>query len=133
MERNIRLVIAYDGTEFHGWQHQPGLRTVQEQLEQAARRVCRHQVKLIAGGMNTGTVGLSGSISESTTETITMLLRHADIAAAEESYRAQAEEILAVLQEKQLTAAWDSELVALIAYLQRLGRNDFSTDVGQAR
>ncbi len=28
-ERKIKLVIAYDGTEYHGWQIQPGFRTVQ--------------------------------------------------------------------------------------------------------
>ena len=29
----LRLDIAYDGSEFHGWARQRGLRTVQEELE----------------------------------------------------------------------------------------------------
>ena len=29
----LRIDLAYDGTEFHGWATQPGLRTVQEVVE----------------------------------------------------------------------------------------------------
>ena len=39
--RNLRLVIRYDGTDFAGWQRQPGLRTVEETLETAIREITR--------------------------------------------------------------------------------------------
>jgi tRNA pseudouridine38-40 synthase len=37
----IRLDVAYDGTEFHGWAAQPGLRTVEGELSAALATVLR--------------------------------------------------------------------------------------------
>jgi tRNA pseudouridine38-40 synthase len=34
-----KLILAYDGTEFHGWQAQPGRPTIQGELQAALRRV----------------------------------------------------------------------------------------------
>jgi len=43
--RNIKLVIAYDGTNYHGWQRQAdGVDTIQLQVEQAASRLVGHPV-----------------------------------------------------------------------------------------
>ena len=39
MVRNIKLVLAYDGTDFAGWQVQPGLATIQQALADAIARV----------------------------------------------------------------------------------------------
>jgi tRNA pseudouridine38-40 synthase len=35
-----KLILAYDGTEFRGWQVQPGERTVQGELQAALGRIC---------------------------------------------------------------------------------------------
>ena len=37
--RNFKLTVRYDGTDFFGWQTQPGFRTVQETLERAVRAI----------------------------------------------------------------------------------------------
>ncbi|KAA6464494.1 tRNA pseudouridine synthase A [Acidobacteria bacterium AB60] len=39
--RNWKLTLAYDGTEYHGWQVQPGLPTIQGELQAALGRVTR--------------------------------------------------------------------------------------------
>jgi tRNA pseudouridine38-40 synthase len=42
--RNLKFTLAYDGYEFHGWQVQPGLPTVQGSLREALARVCGEDV-----------------------------------------------------------------------------------------
>ena len=37
----VRIDLAYDGTDFHGWARQPGLRTVQSTLEETIAQVLR--------------------------------------------------------------------------------------------
>jgi tRNA pseudouridine38-40 synthase len=52
----LRLDLAYDGTGFHGWARQPGLRTVQEDVEQALDTVLRTEgcALTVAGRTDTG-------------------------------------------------------------------------------
>lgn len=44
MSRNLKITLAYDGSEFHGWQVQPGLRTVQGVLAEALGRITGENV-----------------------------------------------------------------------------------------
>ncbi|HEX6886610.1 MAG TPA: tRNA pseudouridine(38-40) synthase TruA [Candidatus Nanopelagicales bacterium] len=55
----LRLGVAYDGSAFHGWARQPGLRTVQGELEGALRAVLHVPVAVpvrvaVAGRTDTG-------------------------------------------------------------------------------
>lgn len=45
-ERVIKLIVTYDGTDFHGFQRQRDLRTVQGELERSLGRIAGHEVTL---------------------------------------------------------------------------------------
>jgi tRNA pseudouridine38-40 synthase len=40
MIKNYKLKIAYDGTRYFGWEHQPGKPTIQGSLEKAISKMC---------------------------------------------------------------------------------------------
>lgn len=63
----VRLDIEYDGAGFRGWAKQPGLRTVQGELETALATVLREPVELtVAGRTDTG-VHARGQVASFTT------------------------------------------------------------------
>ena len=41
---NIKLIIEYNGAKFHGWQFQPGQRTIQEELHKTLELVLREKI-----------------------------------------------------------------------------------------
>lgn len=49
-EMRIALMVEYDGSQYHGWQAQTGLRTVQHALEQALSRVADEEVNVVCAG-----------------------------------------------------------------------------------
>ncbi|NHI17988.1 tRNA pseudouridine(38-40) synthase TruA [Microbacterium excoecariae] len=61
--RRIRLDIAYDGSGFHGWARQPGLRTVQGTLEDALGRVLGGEPRLVVAGRTDAGVHASGQVA----------------------------------------------------------------------
>jgi tRNA pseudouridine38-40 synthase len=48
--RRIRLTLAYDGTDFHGWQVQPGLTTIQGTLEAVMAEIEKRPVHVAGSG-----------------------------------------------------------------------------------
>ncbi len=90
--RNIKLTIAYDGSDYHGWQIQPGKRTIQSVLAEAIQNLigCKVQVfgasRTDAGVSALGQVALVQINSAIPTENLARAITHrlpADIAVTE--------------------------------------------------
>lgn len=60
--RNIKLVLEYDGTNYHGWQIQPNLPTVQGTVENAIKKLTGKQVNLIGAGRTDSGVHAEGQV-----------------------------------------------------------------------
>lgn len=62
--RNIKLVIAYDGSAYHGWQRQAeGIDTVQQRVEEAATAVVGHKVTVFGAGRTDAGVHATGQVA----------------------------------------------------------------------
>jgi len=60
--RNIKCIVAYDGTDFRGYQRQGRLRTVQAELEAAAAIILRETAKIAASGRTDAGVHARGQV-----------------------------------------------------------------------
>src|SRR5690242_19272711 len=60
--RNFKLTIGYDGTDFNGWQTQPGYRTVQEVFEKAVATITGAKVHANASGRTDAGVHAVGQV-----------------------------------------------------------------------
>lgn len=62
--RNIKVTIAYDGTNYHGFQEQcrTGLLTVQEVLEERLARLAKRKIRVIGAGRTDAGVHARGQV-----------------------------------------------------------------------
>jgi tRNA pseudouridine38-40 synthase len=64
-----KMVVEYDGTEFSGWQIQPGKRTVQGELQNFIEIYTRQEIKLLGSGRTDSGVHALGQVCSFSTNT----------------------------------------------------------------
>jgi tRNA pseudouridine38-40 synthase len=58
--RRIKLTVAYDGTAYHGWQYQPGVPTIEGELNNGLSRLFHEEITVIgASRTDTGVHALA--------------------------------------------------------------------------
>lgn len=62
MLRRYRATVAYDGTDFAGWQVQPGQRTVQSEVERVLKDLCQQEVRVNCSGRTDAGVHARGQV-----------------------------------------------------------------------
>jgi tRNA pseudouridine38-40 synthase len=68
LARRIRITLAYDGTEFHGWQVQPGFETIQGLLETIVSDMERKPVHVAGSGRTDAGVHAHAQVAAFTLE-----------------------------------------------------------------
>jgi tRNA pseudouridine38-40 synthase len=61
--RNIRLTISYDGSDYHGWQTQPGRKTIQQTLTDAIQNLIGSEVRVHAASRTDASVSALGQVA----------------------------------------------------------------------
>nr|WP_243134564.1 tRNA pseudouridine(38-40) synthase TruA [Enterocloster asparagiformis] len=66
--RRIRLVVAYDGTNYHGWQYQPNAVTIEEVLNRALTELLGENIAVIGASRTDAGVHARGNVAVFDTE-----------------------------------------------------------------
>ena len=62
-QRNIKLTVEYDGTNYHGWQSQINAVSIQDTLEHVLAKVTGHSVSIIGAGRTDAGVHALGQVA----------------------------------------------------------------------
>ncbi len=63
MNRTIKITIEYDGTEYVGWQRQPNGRSIQEEIENALRKITQEEIGIVGAGRTDSGVHARGQVA----------------------------------------------------------------------
>jgi len=60
---NYKLILSYDGTDYHGWQRQPKKRTIQGLLEDNLTKITQKKINVVGTGRTDAGVHASGQVA----------------------------------------------------------------------
>lgn len=63
MNKNFKIVIEYDGTDFFGWQRQSEKKTIQEEIEKALTRMLNQRISISGSGRTDAGVHAFGQVA----------------------------------------------------------------------
>src|SRR5260370_16578921 len=66
--QNIKLTLAYDGTDFSGWQIQPGQPTVQGAISDVLENLTQQRLQIQGAGRTDAGVHAAGQVANFKTE-----------------------------------------------------------------
>ena len=65
--RNIKLTIEYDGTNYHGWQIQPNVITIQKVIQDALTKLTKTRTQITGAGRTDSGVHAAGQVANFST------------------------------------------------------------------
>ena len=60
--KRVKLVVAYDGTAYHGWQIQPGARTIEGELNRTLSELLQEEIQVIGASRTDSGVHAMGQV-----------------------------------------------------------------------
>jgi tRNA pseudouridine38-40 synthase len=61
--QNYKIVLSYDGTDYHGWQSQPDKNTIQDTLEGVLAKIARKKIPVTGAGRTDAGVHALGQVA----------------------------------------------------------------------
>ena len=61
--KRVMLIVAYDGTEYHGWQVQPNARTIEGELNRCLSELMQEDIQVIGASRTDAGVHAKGNIA----------------------------------------------------------------------
>lgn len=75
--RRLVLWIEYEGTDFNGWQFQPGQRTVQGEIEAGLSKMCNEPIRIVGSGRTDSGVHALGQVAHFDTRAVILPFKFA--------------------------------------------------------